>query len=170
MRILVATDAIGPLPSRQAGELIASRWRPSADVSVLPVGEAGDGFIAAYADLARCDDLNRAGGRMGLSSRPALGPIPVWFRCSDSVHGTGIPFERTSRPIGRGHCAGGSPASAGTTCCGLWQACGSMTPEPVCWPRSAQAEIARSIEVSTASTGSVELILRQPERCWVRRS
>ena len=41
MRMLVATDAIGALSSRQAGELIASGWRPSTDVSVLPVGEAG---------------------------------------------------------------------------------------------------------------------------------
>jgi hypothetical protein len=38
MRMLVATDAIGALSSRQAGELIASGWRPTADVSVLPVG------------------------------------------------------------------------------------------------------------------------------------
>ena len=58
MRMLVATDAMGALSSRQAGELIASGWRPTADVSVLPVGEAGGAFVAAYADLARREDLD----------------------------------------------------------------------------------------------------------------
>ena len=52
MRMLVATDAIVALSSRQAGEVIASGWRPSAEVSVLPAGEAGGAFVAAYADLA----------------------------------------------------------------------------------------------------------------------
>ena len=52
MRILVATDSIGAMPSRKAGEVIAAGWRPGAEVAVLPIGEAGAGFVAAYADLA----------------------------------------------------------------------------------------------------------------------
>ena len=52
MRILVATDCIGALSSRQAGGVIGSGWLPGAEVSVLPIGEAGSGFVAAFADLA----------------------------------------------------------------------------------------------------------------------
>ena len=41
VRVLIATDSIGPLSSLQAGEVIASGWLPAAEVSVLPIGEAG---------------------------------------------------------------------------------------------------------------------------------
>ena len=39
VRILIAADSIGPLSSLQAG--VASGWLPAAEVSVLPIGEAG---------------------------------------------------------------------------------------------------------------------------------
>jgi len=103
MRMLVATDAIGALSSRQAGELIASGWRPSTDVSVLPVGEAGGAFVAAYADLAGLristelvDGLIVTSGLVtsGLGSNTRL------VQVLGSDRGTGIPFEQTSRPIG----------------------------------------------------------------------
>ena len=41
MRILIAADSIGALSSLQAGKVIASGWLPAAEVSVLPIGEAG---------------------------------------------------------------------------------------------------------------------------------
>ena len=50
VRVLVASDTIGPLTSREAGEAIGSGWA-GADVRVLPVGESGGGFLAAYADV-----------------------------------------------------------------------------------------------------------------------
>jgi glycerate 2-kinase len=99
VRILVATDAIGALPSRQAGELIASGWRPSADVWVLPVGEAGGGFIPAYADLA---DVTISSERVdGLVVTTGAASNIGLVRVLDSVRDTGIPIERTSRPLGQ---------------------------------------------------------------------
>jgi glycerate kinase len=122
MRILVATDAIGPLSSRQAGELIASGWRPSADVSVLPVGEAGDGFIAAYADLA---DVTISTERVGdgLVVTTGAGSDTGLVQVLDSIHGTGIPLERTSRPLGQAIAEvvrQQAPAQLAVDLAGLW--------------------------------------------------
>lgn len=50
MRVLVATDRIGVLSSAQAGAALATGW-PAAEVTVLPIGEAGRGFVDAYATL-----------------------------------------------------------------------------------------------------------------------
>jgi glycerate kinase len=49
MRVLVATHTLGALSSSQAGAIVAAAWE-DADVTVVPVGEAGAGFLAAYAD------------------------------------------------------------------------------------------------------------------------
>ena len=49
MRVLVATDRIGALTSAQAGAVLAGAW-PAESASVIPIGEAGNGFSQAYAD------------------------------------------------------------------------------------------------------------------------
>jgi len=98
MRMLVATDAIGALSSRQAGELIASGWRPSADVSVLPAGEAGGAFVAAYADLAGLTISTELID--GLIVTTGVGSNTGLVQVLGSDQGTGIPFGQTSRPIG----------------------------------------------------------------------
>ena len=98
MRILVATDAIGALSSRQAGELIASGWRPSTDVSVLPVGEAGGAFVAAYADLAGVRISTELVD--GLIVTSGVGSNTALVQVLGSDRGAGIPFGQTSRPIG----------------------------------------------------------------------
>ena len=98
MRMLVATDAIGALSSRQAGELIASGWRPSADVSVLPAGEAGGAFVAAYADLAGLTISTELVD--GLVVTSGVGSNTGLVQVLGSDQGTGIPFGQTSRPIG----------------------------------------------------------------------
>ncbi len=49
MRVLVATDVIGSLSSAEAGAALAVGWS-GEDVQVLPIGESGAGFVAAYAD------------------------------------------------------------------------------------------------------------------------
>ena len=98
MRMLVATDAIGALSSRQAGELIASGWRPSADVSVLPVGEAGGAFVAAYAELAGLRISTELVD--GLIVTSGVGSNSGLVQVLGSDRGTGIPFGQTSRPIG----------------------------------------------------------------------
>ena len=98
MRMLVATDALGALSSRQAGELIASGWRPSADVSVLPAGEAGGAFVAAYADLAGLTISTELID--GLIVTTGVGSNTGLVQVLGSDQGTGIPFGQTSRPIG----------------------------------------------------------------------
>jgi glycerate 2-kinase len=98
VRILVATDSIGALSSRQAGEVIAAGWQLSAEVSVLPIGDAGAGFATAYADLAGLTTSTRvtngvivtAGRGGGIGLVQVLG----------SLGGVGIPYRESSRPIG----------------------------------------------------------------------
>lgn len=50
MRVLVASDAIGALTSLQAGRIIASGWSSAAAVDVIGLGEAGAGFVSAFAE------------------------------------------------------------------------------------------------------------------------
>lgn len=69
MRVLVAPDRIGVLTSAQAGAVLAAGW-PDAEVTVLPVGEAGRGFIEAHAALlgAELEPLVSAAGLVDLAS------------------------------------------------------------------------------------------------------
>ena len=158
VRIVIASDFIGALSSRRAGEVIASGWLPGAEVSVLPIGEAGAGFAAAYAELAG----------FTTSSRVADGVIVTTGHGSDTgvvqvlgpKGGPGIPYEQSSRAIGDAiadllrsrRCAGSLS---------IWLACGSMTPAPACSLRWAQPQIGPSIEVSLGSTDSARWTLRR---------
>ena len=98
MRVLVATDSIGALSSRQAGEVIASGWSSVAEVSVLPIGEAGDGFAVAYADLAGLTISSRTidGVTVMTGHKPGTGVVQV----RGPNRGAGIPYQQSSRPIG----------------------------------------------------------------------
>jgi glycerate 2-kinase len=98
VRILVATDSIGTLSSRQAGEIIASGWLPASEVSVLPVGDAGAGFIAAYADLMSVTTSSWVSD--GATVTTAQGPDTAVVQVLGSNHDRGIPYEQSSRPIG----------------------------------------------------------------------
>ena len=52
MRVLVATDAIGGLSSAAAGEAVGRAFAEAgASVAVVPLGEAGAGFVGACAEL-----------------------------------------------------------------------------------------------------------------------
>lgn len=54
MRVVFATDRIGPFSSLQAGEALATGWqrrRPRDQLAVVPLGAAGAGLVEAYADL-----------------------------------------------------------------------------------------------------------------------
>jgi glycerate kinase len=98
VRILVATDSIGALSSRQAGEVIASGWLPAAEVRVLPIGEAGAGFTAAYAELAGLTTSSRVAD--GDIVTTAHGPDTGVVQVLGPRAGPGIPYERSSRAIG----------------------------------------------------------------------
>ena len=121
MRMLVATDGIGALSSRQAGEVIASGWRPGADVSVLPIGEAGSGFVAAYADLAGVRISSQVVN--GIIVTTGMGPNTGLVQVLGSDRGMGIPFGQTSRPIGEAIAAlvgKEAPAQLVVDLAGLW--------------------------------------------------
>lgn len=90
MKVLVATDAIGTRSSAQAGAIIASAWVdavPGAQVAVVPVGEAGAGFLTALADLDEVEAVVTGDGStlslsvhgpdtLGVGLDPA--PVGVW--------------------------------------------------------------------------------------------
>lgn len=97
MRVLVATDSIGALSSRQAGEVIASGWR-SVEVSVLPIGEAGAGFVEAYADLVGITTTSCVTDAAILTT--GQGSHTSLLYVQGSSQDLGIPYEQSSRPIG----------------------------------------------------------------------
>jgi glycerate kinase len=98
MRVVVATDSIGALSSRQAGEVIATGWRSAGEVSVLPMGEAGAGFVTAYADLAGVVTTSQLTDEGILTT--AEGPHTSLVQVRGSSQGLGIPYGESSRPIG----------------------------------------------------------------------
>ena len=99
VRVVVATDSIGALSSWQAGEVIAAGWSAYADVSVLPIGEAGAGFVVAYADLVNATTSTQVvdGIIMTTANGPDGSAIEV---LGPSGGGLGIPYEKSSRPVG----------------------------------------------------------------------
>jgi len=98
MRILVATDRIGALSSREAGGVVGSGWLPGADVSMLPIGESGSGFVAAFADLAGVATSSQVIN--GIIVTTGTGPDTGLVQVLGSGPGVGIPYQQSSRPIG----------------------------------------------------------------------
>jgi glycerate kinase len=98
VRILVATDSIGVLSSRQAGEVIASGWSSVAEVSVLSIGDAGDGFATSYADLVGLTTSSRIID--GVIVTTGHGPDTGIVQLRGPSRGPGIPYGQSSRPIG----------------------------------------------------------------------
>jgi glycerate kinase len=98
VRVVVGTDSIGALSSRQAGEVIASGWSPVAEVSVLPIGEAGAGFAAAYAELAGITISSRVAD--GVIVTTGYGPDTALVQVLGPKAGPGIPYELSSRAMG----------------------------------------------------------------------
>jgi glycerate 2-kinase len=98
VRVVVATDSIGALSSRQAGEVIASGWSPVAEVSVLPIGEAGAGFAASYAELACLTPSSQVADGVIVTTGP--GPDTGVVQVLGPKAGPGIPYDQSSRAIG----------------------------------------------------------------------
>ncbi len=97
MRALFVSDAIGPLTSAQAGEVLAGGWA-GADVRVLPVGTSAAGFTEAYADLLGTTVDQARSGELLISTARSAGVAMV--HVSGPAFGRGIPYAATSRPIG----------------------------------------------------------------------
>jgi glycerate 2-kinase len=97
MRVLVASDAVGELGSLAAGRAIASGWA-DADVTVRPVGEAGEGFLTAFADqIGAATESTHAGDLV--VTRAVAGPVGA-LGVHSSKAGSGIPYEASSMPLG----------------------------------------------------------------------
>ena len=112
VRVLVASDTIGPLTSRQAGEAIGSGWA-GADVRVLPVGDSGGGFLAAYADLL-ATPIDAAVEGDYLVTTAVTGEVAALQLSGPAAAGGAAAHGR--RPAARrgpGPVAGGPAASAG---------------------------------------------------------
>jgi len=97
VRVLVASDTVAALTSRQAGEAIGSGWS-GADVRVLPVGDSGTGFLPAYADLlgAPVDAAVEAGYLV----TTAVVDDQAALHLSGPAAENGLPVTATSRPLG----------------------------------------------------------------------
>ena len=108
MRVVVATDAIGALSSAEAGALLAAAW-PRAQVTVLPVGDAGRGFATAVADSWGVELVSGvldgrlvawANGPEGVVVAVADRPAPGGAQQA-SGPGTGIPATASTWDLGR---------------------------------------------------------------------
>jgi glycerate kinase len=97
MRVLIASDSIGGWSSAQAGQALAAAW-DSADVRVLPVGSAGQGFVQAMADRLRTTVDTSVAGDVLASSAHAGDEAVVGVEAPG--RGPGIAYDATSRPLG----------------------------------------------------------------------
>jgi glycerate kinase len=97
VRVLVVADSVGSLPSREAGDAIASGWS-TADVRVLPVGDSGAGFAQAYADLLGAELEAAVAGDVLVRTATAGGTALV--QVSRSADGGLLPLTASSRPLG----------------------------------------------------------------------
>jgi glycerate 2-kinase len=97
VRVLVAADSVGSLPSRVAGDAIASGWS-TADARVLPVGESGAGFAQAYADLLDAELEAAVAGDVLVRTATAGGTALA--QVSRPRYGGLLPLTASSRPLG----------------------------------------------------------------------
>ena len=97
MRVVVASDSIEGLSSQQAGEALAAGWQ-QGQVTVLPVGDAGAGFLTALAAGAGVGVQTTGWGEAVVSRATGPGWAAVQV---ESVRSTEtIPYAATSRPLG----------------------------------------------------------------------
>lgn len=97
MRVLVASDSVGDLTSAQAGAAIASGWA-AADVRVLPLGDSGNGFVTAYADLLHAEVEIAVADGYAVSSTRRGGMVVLEVATPEP--GGPMPLASSSRPIG----------------------------------------------------------------------
>ncbi len=99
MRVLVATDTIGSLSSARAGALIATGWS-SSDVTVVPLGEAGRGFVEAAADQHGVELESGVLGERLVSVARSAGTTLVAVESATPGEQPGIPVDATSADLG----------------------------------------------------------------------
>ena len=97
MRVLVASDAIGALTSLQAGRIIASGWSAAA-VDVIALGEAGAGFISAFAEQ-RGASLEVSAVGASTVTLAELGGVAALSVSGQHPH-SDPPYDSSSRALG----------------------------------------------------------------------
>ncbi len=97
MRVLVASDAIGALTSLEAGRIIASGWSTAA-VDVLAVGEAGAGFVRAFAEQRGASMEVSAVGCSTVTLAESGGVAALSISGEQPV--ADLPYDTSSRVVG----------------------------------------------------------------------
>lgn len=97
MRVLFASDRIGARSSRDAGSALAAGW-PGAARAVLPVGEAGAGFVEATADRLGVG-VDSAGAVGGLVSSARTAEVAV-VAVEGLTRTPGISYDASSVSLG----------------------------------------------------------------------
>jgi glycerate 2-kinase len=97
VRVLVASDAIGALTSLEAGRIIASGWSTAA-VDVLAIGEAGAGFVRAFAEQRGASVEVFAVGLSTVTVAESGGVAALSISGGQSV--ADLPFDSSSRTLG----------------------------------------------------------------------
>lgn len=108
MRVLVCSDTVGGLSSAAAGSALAQGWadQAGARTAVVPVGEAGAGFVTATADrLGVPAEPLVVGERVGLRAQ-GRSLTAVALPGSGVGEGAGVgeltvPYAASSLPLGR---------------------------------------------------------------------
>ncbi len=97
MRVLFASDRIGALSSRAAGSALAAGW-PGAARAVLPVGEAGSGFVEATADRlgVSVESAGAVGGLVSTARTDEVAAVAV----EGIAPPDGIPYDASSVSLG----------------------------------------------------------------------
>ena len=98
MRVLVASDAIGALTSLQAGRIIASGWSSAAAVDVIALGEAGAGFVSAFAEQRGASLEVSAVGASTITLAEVDG-VAALNVSGEHPHGD-LPYDSSSRALG----------------------------------------------------------------------
>jgi glycerate 2-kinase len=95
--VLVASDAIGALTSLEAGRIIASGWSTAA-VDTLAVGEAGAGFVRAFAEQRGASMEVFAVGFSTVTLAESGGVAALGISGEQPV--ADLPYDNSSRPLG----------------------------------------------------------------------
>ena len=98
MRVLVCSDAVGGLSSAEAGACLAEGWADRR-TAVVPVGEAGAGFVAAAAATwGTVEEPVVVGGRVGV--RAVAGDRTAVALPGPGVAEGPVPTAASSFPLG----------------------------------------------------------------------
>lgn len=99
MRVLVCSDAVGGLSSAAAGRALAEGWAGQR-TAVVPLGEAGAGFVGSSADRLRgVTEPVVVGDRVGV--RAHGGALTAVALPGPGVGEGPIPYAASSLPLGR---------------------------------------------------------------------